>query len=87
MRASDAELSRPLVAVAVVAALVTWRHVSNIRRIVHGEEDALVQPISFGRRSSTPASAETLLHQAPGGLGTGPAVWKEEADPLVGGEE
>ena len=76
-----------IVAVAVVAALIAWRHITNIRRIVHGEEDALVQPISFGRRSSTPTSAETLLHQAPGGLGVEPALWKEAGDPLVGGEE
>ncbi len=76
-----------MVAVSVVAALITWRHVTNIRRILRGEEQALVDPIRFGRRSSTPTSAEALLHQAPGGLGLGPALWKEAVDPLVGGEE
>jgi glycerol-3-phosphate acyltransferase PlsY len=75
-----------LIAVIVVAALVVWRHVANIRRIVDGEEAALVEPVRWGRRHATPTPVENLLQQGPGGLGTGPAVWREEADPLAGEE-
>lgn len=73
--------------VGLIAASVAVTHISNIRRIVKGEEKQVINPVRW-RRSVAAPTAEHLLEQAPSGASLGPALWREAAgDPLEVDEE
>lgn len=67
--------------VALVAVLVAVRHVTNIRRIVRGEEPPIVRDVRWGRRSAGVASADEVLQQDPGGGGAASPLWRERDAP------
>lgn len=66
----------------LLAVGVLVRHVANIRRLVAGEEKAVVRPVRWGSRGEGP-SADEVLQQGPGGSERTVPLWREEvADPL-----
>ena len=73
----------PLVLVLAVGVVIT--HLTNIGRLVRGQETAVIQPVRW-RRSGTGEDEDTdrALQEAPGGQGNPlPALWIEEnVDPI-----
>jgi glycerol-3-phosphate acyltransferase PlsY len=67
---------------ALLAIGIVVRHLTNIGRIVRGEEAEIVRPVRWSRRGES-ATAEDALHQDPGGGAAASPLWKERADPLV----
>lgn len=70
----------PVVGMLGLGILAT--HVPNVRRLVRGEEGAVVRPVRWGRASEMQVDPELLLRQGPTG---GPAVplWREVAEPEI----
>jgi len=64
-----------LLLVGALGAGVLVRHLTNIGRLVRGEESEVVRPVRWGESSRT-MSAEEVLNQGPGG-GT-PSGWRGE---------
>jgi hypothetical protein len=61
---------------------VALRHITNIRRIVRGEEDRVVRPVRWKGRPGGP-TAEEALAQGPAGADPNAPVWREPVeDPL-----
>jgi glycerol-3-phosphate acyltransferase PlsY len=79
-------LQPDVVPVVILLALgIGFTHVSNIRRLMRGQEGQVVRPVRWGRASDGPdgSDARSLLEQGPGGTPSAPALWKEESlDPL-----
>jgi len=75
-----------LLAVVLLAALVGWRHLANIRRLMSGEEEEVLRPVRWGRRARAD-TAEEVLQQGPSGGAEAPPVWREKSDPLEVTEE
>ncbi len=79
-------LQPEVVPVVVLLALgIGFTHISNIRRLMRGQEGQVVRPVRWGRASDAPegSDARTLMEQGPAGTPSAPAVWKEESlDPL-----
>lgn len=69
---------RLLPVVALLGVGIVLTHVPNLRRLVRGEEGAVVRPVRWGRASAVQVDPELLLHQGPTG---GPALptWREPA--------
>ena len=66
--------------VALLAVGICLTHVSNIRRLMAGEESQVVHSVRWGRPAA--ADAATVVEQGPGGVGISP-LWKEaRVDPL-----
>lgn len=91
-RSSVAALGSALALVAIVwvwvpAALpvvllfalgIAATHTPNIRRLVRGEESAIVRPVRWGRADRQRAA--DLLDQPPAGDGAAPALWKPSVE-------
>ncbi len=60
--------------VATLGVGILVRHLTNIGRLVRGEESEIVRPVRWGGRAR-PVSAEEVLAQGPGG-GEAVPVWK-----------
>jgi glycerol-3-phosphate acyltransferase PlsY len=58
---------------ALLALGVLIRHVANIRRLVHGEEQELVRPVRWGGRRQD-ATLDDVLAQGPSG-GASASIW------------
>jgi glycerol-3-phosphate acyltransferase PlsY len=68
---------------ALLAVGVAIRHVANIRRLMAGEERAVIHPVRWGRRRAEKPSPEELLLQGPSGSEATVPLWREEVvDPL-----
>lgn len=61
--------------VLFLAAGITYTHVSNIRRLMAGEEAQIVRSVRWGRRQELDPAA--LLEQGPAGSTVAPPVWRE----------
>ena len=71
----------PVVGLLAVGIVVT--HLSNIRRLMAGEERQVVRSVRWGRKNDDVAS---VVEQGPGGRAPSP-LWKEPMpDPLEPGE-
>lgn len=71
----------PVVLLLGVGIVTT--HVPNLRRLVRGEEAAVVKPVRWTRAAAARTDAEALLQQGPAGDGRAPAIWREAVpDPL-----
>ncbi len=70
----------------LLGAAIFATHTSNIRRLVAGEEGAVVRPVRWGRKRVLPPTAEQVLAQGPGGQQDhAPREWREAVvDPLEG---
>lgn len=64
--------------VLFLAAGIAYTHVSNIRRLMAGEEAQIVRSVRWGRRQVPDPAA--LLEQGPAGSNTAPPVWRETAN-------
>lgn len=70
----------PMVPIVAAMALgVISTHVKNIRRLIRGEERAVVRPVRWARAGHEQGDPTALLHQGPAG-GAPAAIWKEESD-------
>ena len=73
--------SLPVVFVLTVG--IAWTHLANMRRLLRGEETAVIRPVRWGAPPPSLAGAESALTQGPAGTDRSPAVWKEAThDPL-----
>lgn len=60
---------------------IAYTHMSNIRRIVAGEESQVVRPVRWGRKKEVDPAE--LLEQGPSGSRDAPPAWREHVtDPL-----
>ncbi len=67
--------------VVVLVAGIVATHTANIRRLIAGEEAAVVRPVRWGRRKELDPAE--LLAQGPAGPFGAPPLWKEQSpDPL-----
>lgn len=73
---------RPDVALVVLllAAGIVQSHLPNLRRLVAGDEGAVVQPVRWGRPRRAPDPADLLEAPPAGGDGPVPALWGREGD-------
>lgn len=60
-----------LPATLLLALGIALTHTPNIRRLMRGEESAVVPPVRWGRQQTRPISAEEVLSQGPAGGATG----------------
>jgi acyl phosphate:glycerol-3-phosphate acyltransferase len=67
----------PIVAAMALGVIAT--HVPNIRRLIRGEERAVVRPVRWVRAGHENGDPTALLHQGPSG-GPAATVWKESAE-------
>lgn len=66
--------------VVVLALGILLTHVPNLRRLVRGEESALIRPVRWGRQAPV-LDADRVLEEGP--AGQAPPVWRERVpDPL-----
>jgi glycerol-3-phosphate acyltransferase PlsY len=63
--------------VLFLAGGIAYTHVSNIRRLMAGEEAQVVRSVRWGRRNAPDAA--DVLEQGPAGDASAPPVWKESA--------
>jgi glycerol-3-phosphate acyltransferase PlsY len=71
----------PVVGVLAVGIVAT--HVSNVRRLLRGEEGTVVRPVRWGRSPATSAAptVDQVLREGPAGRAA--AIWREKvSDPL-----
>lgn len=69
--------------VFALTAGIAWTHLANMRRLVRGEEAAVIRPVRWGPAPPKRAVAEAALAQGPAGTDRSPAIWKEAThDPL-----
>ena len=70
--------------VLLLASGVVFTHIANIRRIVRGQEKAVIKPVRMQRQNADGADQGNPLEQAPGGKDSpAPPLWKGKAeDPL-----
>ena len=61
--------------VGLLALGIAFTHLSNLRRLVRGEEGQIVRPVRWGRSSTNPID---VIDQGPGGQAVGP-LWREQA--------
>jgi glycerol-3-phosphate acyltransferase PlsY len=67
---------------ACIGAGVAFTHIANVRRLVRGEEKAVIRPVRFGRKAATKPIGADELEQGPAGGATA-SLWKEGiVDPL-----
>lgn len=67
--------------VGLLAIGIGVTHLSNIRRLMAGEESQVVRSVRWGRQ--TTVDAASVVEQGPGGVGISP-LWKEpRVDPLL----
>jgi hypothetical protein len=73
-----------LLLVLVIGMVIAWRHRPNIKRLMSGEETAVIRPVRWGRKPEHRVS-EHVLEQSPSGISTGPSEWagEETDDPMV----
>ncbi len=64
---------------ALLALGIAVRHLTNIRRIVRGEEQQVIRPVRWNRREGQP-TAEEVLSQGPAGTDTSVPLWREVVD-------
>ena len=70
--------------VALVLGLgIAWTHLSNIRRLVRGEEAQVVRPVRWRRRPDDGPTAEDVLAQGPSGALAGAAGWPAHDAPVL----
>ena len=78
-------LQPDVVPVVVLLAIgIGLTHLSNIRRLMQGQERQVVRPVRWrGRRGGAVDDPSALLEQGPSGEALGPAMWREPVlDPL-----
>lgn len=61
--------------VVLLAAGIGVTHLSNIRRLMQGEEAQIVRPVRWGRAPASDGAA--LMAQGPAGTGEPTAIWRE----------
>jgi glycerol-3-phosphate acyltransferase PlsY len=69
--------------VCVLSGGIALTHLTNLRRLVRGQEKAVIRPVRWGRPTvERQPPGEGVLSQGPAG-GAAPSLWKErEQDPL-----
>lgn len=68
--------------VVVLGMGVAYTHAANIARLMRGEEEQVVRPVRWGRKTVGAPSGLQVLEEGPGGA-VGAALWKETlVDPL-----
>jgi glycerol-3-phosphate acyltransferase PlsY len=71
----------PVVVLLAVGIGIT--HLSNIRRLMSGEEAQIVRPVRWGRASAAVPDTADLVEQGPSGKPVGTSIWREPVrDPL-----
>jgi len=74
--------------VLLLAFGIGFTHVSNIRRLMRGQESQVVRPVRWGRNGGSQPDPVALMEQGPAGNSVSPALWRESiADPLDVAEE
>ena len=70
-----------LIIVLCLAMGIAVRHYANIRRLMAGEEQAVIRPVRW-RRGTEGRSAEAALGESPAGESALPPLWRTHDDPL-----
>src|SRR5690606_8342771 len=74
---------------ALLAVGIVLSHTDNIRRLLAGDEVAIIRPVRWGRgRPVERVEPAALLEQGPGGAGTAaPELWRRPEAPADAGED
>jgi len=69
--------------VVLLAFGIGVTHLSNIRRLMSGEESQVVRPVRWGRPSTGAPDPDALISQGPSGAPASSGVWRDPVpDPL-----
>ena len=69
-----------LIIAALLAIATLLTHVANIKRLVRGEEEAVVKSVRWNRAGTERPSVEQLLSEGPAGGASTPPQWRETID-------